>query len=193
MLPFKIIPKKLRKSLYEDIKETFFQNVQNNKTSKLHQEMLDLCVLKNLAASDKERLKSLIKQSKNINQSNKLGFTALHLLVTHNHNEFLPPLLAMQVNIEAVTEDGARPLNLAVAYKNHKALQILLDAGAYPDPVDAFGFFPLYTSVLQKDIESVRILVEFGADLHKSGPCGRSPVMLATEMRANAILKVLLA
>lgn len=192
MLPFKIIPKKLRKSIYEDIKETFFQKTQEKIDSKEQAQILKLCAQKELSDADKTVLKKLIANAQYLNQSNDLGFTALHLIVTHHHHDLLDAVFAAQIDIEALTEDGARALNLAVSCQNTVALEALLQVGAYPDPIDAFGFFPLYTAVLQKDLESVKILLKYSANIHKEGPCSRSPVILATEMKAAEILEALL-
>jgi uncharacterized protein len=143
---------------------------------------------------DTEALRSLIKQSANVNAPQPDGTTALHWAAHWNDPEAVNLLLRAGANAKAANRYGATPLSEAAALGNAAMIEALLKAGADPKTLTTpDGETVLMTAARAGNADAVRVLLDHGADLNaRENYKGQTALMWAAAEHHPDVVKLLL-
>jgi ankyrin repeat protein len=118
-------------------------------------------------AGDSKKLRRLIANGSNVNQTDDVGFPALSIVAGRGDEKMTKLLLDAGVDVHArsaTLNDTA--LARAAQNGNAATVRILLAAGAHVDDRDGSGWTPLFNAALNGDLEIVEALVSAGADVN---------------------------
>ncbi|OQR83454.1 hypothetical protein ACHHYP_14690, partial [Achlya hypogyna] len=142
------------------------------------------------AASDGDLtlVAQLLKKGASPNETNKIGFTALHLAAGRGHGTIVSHLVAGGANVNAIAANGQSPLHSAAASGKASIAQFLLEAHATVDLHDKTGQTPLHLAVLRDHEFVVQALLAAGADLCRRNNDNQTPEMLAQSATMRELL-----
>jgi hypothetical protein len=98
--------------------------------------------------------------TKNVNDTDGRGCTALHWAALEGHSDCVKYCLQMGANVNARDENGSTALHFASGLDETVAL---LDAGALIDVADDFEHTPLHATIRFKLVGVMKLLVDRGA------------------------------
>ncbi|MFN7038500.1 MAG: ankyrin repeat domain-containing protein [Alphaproteobacteria bacterium] len=112
--------------------------------------------------SQEEKVKSLLKEGVDVNSTDRLGHTGLHLASYQGHLNIVKILLENNADLEAgaVKSQYERPIHYAAKNDQTEILEILLEKGAKLNATDINGATPLHLAARQGKINSVRFLIK---------------------------------
>lgn len=118
------------------------------------------------ALNEVDRLRSLLAQGIDPNQTDESGFTPLHLACQEWSVEAVRELIAAGAAVNAATESGYTPLILASfrAHGRDEIIDMLCGAGADLHRADAHGHTPLDIARLTRDYTLEWKLISEAAD-----------------------------
>jgi len=119
--------------------------------------------------------------------TDKQGFNLLHSVVLDGNAFQLTLLLHQDISIDVVDNEGHTSLMWA-AYKGHyQCVDLLLRWGADVYARDQTGFTALHWALVSRVGESISKLVEYGADRFAESNEGKTPAVVAREMKIEHI------
>jgi len=80
--------------------------------------------------SDRTSVRSLLRESVDVNAAQADGTTALHWAAYHDDQELVELLVRAGANVAATNRYGVMPLSLSCTNANGTIVELLLDAGA---------------------------------------------------------------
>jgi uncharacterized protein len=115
-------------------------------------------------ASDIEKVRSLISQSKDrLHQMTPFG-TWLHIAAKGGYLDLIHCLISMGADVNAKGGTfGGSPVNLAAGFGQELAVRALLSAGATLDTSESVRN-PLFSAIQGGHLETVKLLIENGID-----------------------------
>jgi len=120
------------------------------------------------------------------------GYTPSTKMLTDIEGQLKPLLGRFPDLVNDVTTGGAQPLHMCGMSKSKQhAVSELVVRGADIEALDTYGFTPLHRMASNNLAEGARMLLEAGADVSSTGKAGATPMSIARESRATAVMKVL--
>lgn len=142
---------------------------------------------------DKVLVRSLLKQSADVNTPQTDGTTALHWAARWNDLETAALLIQAGANAKAANRGGAAPLYLAAVNGSAAMLEVLLKAGADPNGALLGGETALMTAANTGNVDAVKVLLKNGAAVNaKETVKGQSALMWAAAENHAAVVKLLI-
>ena len=128
---------------------------------------------------DSASVRTLLKQSADVNAAQPDGMTALHWAVWHDDAPTAMLLLEAGADARAANRYGVQPLSLACMNGNVEIIEALLDAGADPNATLAGGETALMTAARTGRLRPVEALLAHGADVNAAERRGQTALMWA--------------
>jgi ankyrin repeat protein len=145
-------------------------------------------------ASERETVRSLLKDGADVNAAQGDGMTALHWSALSNDVETAQMLLYAGANVKAATRLGAyTPLILASRSGHAAMMETLLNAGADKDQATGTGATPLMLAAASGSADAVRVLLARGAAVDaKESNRGETALMFAAASNRAEVVELLL-
>ena len=146
-----------------------------------------------IRANDLSALQQQLDAGADIEETDYLLGTPLHVAVTSQNEEAVRLLIENGANLEAASEiDEGRALHLVATHGQIDIASLLIDRGANLDGLDARGRTALHLAVQFKQLEMVNLLVGAGADLEISESGNHfTPLLIAANYSGLQIVKAL--
>lgn len=112
-----------------------------------------------------------------IDESDKLGFSALHLAVDRQSYKLCDCLVQRGADLDKKTEADDTPLSLAIVHANIDIAELLLSNGADVNVKSTDGRTPLHIACCYHDEDIIELLIENGADMTVEDKNGYTPFM----------------
>lgn len=143
---------------------------------------------KNVAA-----LNDLLDAGENIDESDYLTGTALHVAVSQGSTDIARILIDSGADVDAESEQlSARAVHLAASFGDAAMLELLLDSGAEVDAQDNQGKTALHRAANFGSAEAVALLLSRGAGIEqKDSLYGRTALIQAVLSGKTAVVRVL--
>ena len=142
--------------------------------------------------SDREGLRTLLKQGVSVNAAEPDGTTALHWASYRDDLESADLLIKAGAKVDAVTDLGVTPLWNASQNGSEAMVKRLLDAGANANLALLAGETPLMVACRSGNPAVVAQLIARGANPNAHGSRGQTALMWAVAQRHPDVVKVLL-
>ena len=130
---------------------------------------------------DLAKVKLLIDEGTNVNITDALGRTPLHMAIFYSHPKTSALLIASGANTNAKDRTGMTPLHAAVLVGGEDEVELLLDKKADIKAVSETGLTPLHLAAATGQPEITALLIQHGADPHSKDREGNTPLALATK------------
>src|SRR5262245_47683936 len=142
---------------------------------------------------DKESVRSLLKQTSDVNSGQADGTTALHWAARWNDLETAELLIKAGANVKATNRETATPLYLAAVNGSAPMLETLLKAGADPNSALLGGETALMTAANTGSADAVKVLLKYGAAVNaKEKVKGQTALMWAAAENHVAVVQLLI-
>jgi len=143
--------------------------------------------------SNRDGVRTLLRQKTNVNAAEADGTTALHWAVRADDQELIRLLLAAGANARAANRYGVTPLQLAATNGSVATAQALLKAGANPNAVLPEGETVLMTAARAGQADLLKVLLDGGAELNvREKWYGETALIWATAENHPAAVQLLL-
>lgn len=145
-------------------------------------------------AADNATIETLLVGGVDVNESDFVFGTALHVAVSEGSTEIVKVLLDHGADVEAVSEQqGSRSMHLAAEFGYASVLGLLLDHGADIEAQDQNQRTPLLRATTAGHLSVVRLLLDRGANVHtKEGLYGQTPIHWAAYRGHLGIVQLLI-
>lgn len=145
-------------------------------------------------ARDTAAVEALLAGGAEVNESDYLVGTALHVAVSGGDTQITAILIDHGADLEATSElQGGRPLHLAAQFGDVPMLALLLDRGADIEAHDGLQRTPLLHAATQGNAKAARLLLERGAAVDgRDGMRERTPLMMASYFGRMEMVKLLI-
>ena len=142
---------------------------------------------------DLKAVRSLLRETVDVNATQPDGMTALHWAVHRNDLEMTNLLLGAGADFRITNRTGARPIYLAANNGNADLIATLLAAGEDPNAVlTTEGETVLMLTAYTGNPAAVTVLLERGADVNARQFRGQSAVMWAAAEGHSEVVKLLI-
>lgn len=144
---------------------------------------------------DRELL-SLLKQGRDVNDSDGCGETSLHLASQHDHPRTVSLLLSWGADIHSADVRGRTALHYAAEFHSLSVVPLLLEAGAIVDAVDDECQTPLAKAVewdKRPDMSTEALLLDGGADPNQMDVRQYTPLHIAVRCGATDLARYLIS
>jgi len=143
--------------------------------------------------ADLRTVRSLLRQTADINVTQADGMTALHWASHLNNLEMADRLLRAGADFRATNRTGATPLYLATVNGSAEMIELLIEAGEDANAIMA----PTLETVLMLTAktgnpEAVKVLLDHGADVNAKQERDFTPLMFAAAEGHAEVIAVLL-
>ncbi len=143
---------------------------------------------------DSAAVRTLLRQSGDVNAPQKDGMTALHWAAHRDDVEMARLLLRRGADFRATNRTGTTPLYLAAVNGSAEMIRLLLDAGEDPNAVvTGEAETVLMLAAKTGNPEAVRLLLERGADPNAKQLRGQTAAMWAAAEGHAEVIRLLAA
>lgn len=143
-------------------------------------------------AGNHEKLLELITKGIDVNLTNEIGVTALHLSAKEGHVKVVNELLKHGARVDAATQKGVTALHVASLSGKVDVIKLLLDSNAKLNIQSKDGFTPLYMAAQENHLEAVKFLLLSGASQSLTTEDGFTALSVALQQSHDDIANVLL-
>eukprot|EP00550_Attheya_septentrionalis_P010069 CAMPEP_0198299916 /NCGR_PEP_ID=MMETSP1449-20131203/46226_1 /TAXON_ID=420275 /ORGANISM="Attheya septentrionalis, Strain CCMP2084" /LENGTH=375 /DNA_ID=CAMNT_0044001579 /DNA_START=151 /DNA_END=1278 /DNA_ORIENTATION=- len=120
------------------------------------------------------------------------GYTPSTLMLDDVNGKLIPLLDKFPDLVNDMTTGGAQPLHMCGMSRNKQnAVRALAERGADLEALDTYGMTPLHRMASNNLAAGAKMLLEAGADVSNEGKIGASPMSIAKESAAHAVMEVL--
>ena len=118
-------------------------------------------------AQDVDAVDSLLNSGAEIDASDFILGTPLHIAASNGHQKIAELLIDRGADLEAVSEQqGSRALHLASQFGDAEMVALLLENGAQIEAHDDLQRTPLFRASMAGHFAAVRVLLDHGADVN---------------------------
>lgn len=146
-----------------------------------------------LIQKDHGKIRQLISQGGDIDETDKEGRTLLMEAVQFSDETMVAFLISHGANVNACDRLGWTALHYAADSKYWPISKILIESGASVDTQDEDGNTPLWKSLMTSspNHEMIKALLEKGADPYRKNVYGASPMSLAQKLGKAELIELL--
>ncbi|MBK7001621.1 MAG: ankyrin repeat domain-containing protein [Rhodoferax sp.] len=155
-------------------------------TSPLNRQFATLVTRKDYAG-----LQKLLKETKNINETDLKGVAPVHYAASMGSVEAMKLLIARRVDLKAKTFGGWTPLHYAAHGGHGEMVQLLVREGHPVNIRDSGGETALFYAVEGNQVQAVRLLMANGADVNADNNQGEMPLSVARKNNFKEIADML--
>jgi hypothetical protein len=120
------------------------------------------------------------------------GYTPSSLMLDDINGKLIPLLDKFPELVNDVTTGGAQPLHTCGMSRNNQiAVSALVERGADLEALDTYGMTPLHRMASNNLAVGANMLLEAGADVFNKGKVKISPMSMAKDSAAHAVVQVL--
>ncbi len=127
-----------------------------------------------------------------VNSSDDIGLTTLHLASEHGYQEIVKMLLEKGANVNLSTNTGATPLLVASENGHTEVIEALIQRGADVNKANINGATPLLVASKNGHTEAIEALIQRGADVNKANINGETPLLVASKNGHTEAIKALI-
>ncbi|EAX90658.1 hypothetical protein TVAG_142020 [Trichomonas vaginalis G3] len=110
----------------------------------------------------------------NINDKDKDGETALHMVTRKNSKEMAELLISHGANINEKDEKGRTALHIAARKNSKETAELLISHDANVNAKDKYGRTVLLFAVRKNSKETAELLISHGANINEKNPYGKT-------------------
>jgi hypothetical protein len=121
-------------------------------------------------------------------QTDKNGFTPLHVAARHGYDDIARLLISQKANVNARSTKGATALHMAASANHAGMIDLLAKEGALIDASTNDGFTALHYAVYKQAFDSVKTLVDHKADVNSLTKSGTTPLHFAVSAKDNGAM-----
>jgi len=151
-----------------------------------------MSLLKLAEAGDATGVQSALDNGGDANETNALGYTALHLAAAKGHTDVVKALLGAGADAAQLDRTGQSALDWAVYDGHTDTATALLEGGANLASVDRKGSQALHWAASRGHLECVALLLANGADVNAQENDGMTALHWAAEWGHDEIIEALL-
>jgi FOG: Ankyrin repeat len=154
-------------------------------------ENIDLAELRKAGASSTSLIRHLAMKTQDINETDEMGNTALHIAANiRNSSEAVKTLINLGADIHLKNVKGHTPLaRAAMSGYNYETIKLLIDKGAEVDSKDSMERTPLFFALMNKSSDKIiSLFLACGADPNAQNIWGQTPLMYVTAAGTAALL-----
>lgn len=129
---------------------------------------------------DLAKVRSLIEEGANVNVTDALGRTPLHMTAFYGRPKTAALLIASGANVNAKDRVGMTPLHAAVLAGGAQEVELLLDKKADINAQSEIGLTPLHLAAATGQLPLTALLIQRGANLQSKDREGNTPLFHAT-------------
>jgi ankyrin repeat protein len=141
--------------------------------------------------NDAARVRSLVANDGNPNQTDEEGRTGLHYAAMNGNLTIIAILIKASAKLDAKDKLGNTPLHLAADRNQVEAARLLIDVGAPIDAENKNGMTPLMIAANRGNLDSVQALLAKGASVNKTDFTGRDAAGWALESHRPAVVQAI--
>ncbi|XP_066992233.2 uncharacterized protein [Anabrus simplex] len=138
-----------------------------------------------------EKLKVNMKKI-DIDVTDKLNRTPLHLAAAQGHTNIVWFLLSNKAKINICDNEGKTPFLKAIECGHKECVHLMLERGVDLNTIDYSGNSGLHTAAKQGFYEIASLLLKQGANFESSNNLGESPLHIATQEEHRDLVELLL-
>jgi uncharacterized protein len=144
--------------------------------------------------SEKDGVRTLLRQGADVNTAQGDGMTALHWAALHDDAELAATLLYAGANVRATTRlGGYTALHLASQRGTASVIDVLAKAGSAVDATTSTGATPLMLAATSGSVDAVTRLIERGADVNvRERAQGQTALMFAAALDRADVVRLLM-
>jgi len=125
------------------------------------------------------QIKALLEDGADINTTDELGESPLHIAAVNGHLQAATLLVAKAADVNAGDVRGLTPLHAAAWSGSSEIVALLIDKGADINARDADGVTPLHAAALAGRNGTAALLISRGADVNVKNKEGMTPLHAA--------------
>lgn len=145
-----------------------------------------------VAFSNKEAIENLMRQSINIEVTDRYGLTPLDVAMAQCHKEIVEYLLTFKIEIIRITHNRYKSLHIAAAKGLKDVVKFLVEQGENIDVTTTDEYTPLHCAVGGGHMDVVEHLVQHKADVNFTNTDGNTPFHDAITSNRKDIVEYLL-
>jgi len=143
-------------------------------------------------AGDTAAVRSLLRQSADVNSTQRDGMSALHWAAYRDDRDLAERLLRAGADVDIANRTGATPLYLAAMNGSAGMLELLIGAGADPNAIlTTEGETVLMLTAYTGHLDAVKLLLDAGADVNAAQMRGQTAVMWAAAEGHSDVVRLL--
>jgi ankyrin repeat protein len=128
---------------------------------------------------DIPQIKALLDVDADVNVTDELGETPLHIAAVRGYLQAASMLIAKGANVNAGDVRGLTPIHAAAWAGNNEIVEMLIDKGADINARDEDSVTPLHAAALAGRNETVALLIARGANVNVKNDEGMTPLHAA--------------
>ena len=141
--------------------------------------------------NDAARVRSLLANDGNPNQTDEEGRTGLHYAAMNGNLTIIAILIKASAKLDVKDKLGNAALHLAADRNQAEAARLLLDVGVPVDAENKNGMTPLMMAANRGNIDIVQALLAKGASVTKTDFTGRDAAGWAAESHRPAVVQAI--
>lgn len=141
---------------------------------------------------DVNEVTRFIEEGVDINLTNDLGGTAVHIASGSENIKMVELLLNHGAAVDGVREHVVTPLQCAAMDGNVKMAEYLISRGAFVNKRSQEGYTPIYRAALNGNLKMVELLISQGADVNIADNNLETPLHMAANRGHFEVAKVLI-
>jgi uncharacterized protein len=141
--------------------------------------------------NDAPRVRSLIANDGNPNQTDEEARTGLHYAAMNGNLTIIAILIKASAKLDPKDNLGNTPLHLAADRNQVEAARLLIDVGAPIDAENKSGMTPLMIAANRGNLDVLQALLAKGASVNKTDFTGRDAAGWALESHRPAVVQAI--
>lgn len=141
--------------------------------------------------NDAARVRSLVANDGNPNQTDSEARTGLHYAAMNGNITIIAILIKASAKLDPKDNLGNTPLHLAADRNQVEAARLLIDVGAPIDAENKSGMTPLMIAANRGNLDVVQALLAKGASVNKTDFTGRDAAGWALESHRPAVVQAI--
>lgn len=141
-----------------------------------------------LNTEDLEEMRHVMTHNMNMNTSNQLKNTELHIMSLYNKYYDVDFLLKNGANVDEQNIMGITPLYYASYWGNYDIVKLLLENGANVNIKSIYNMTPLHGACIMGFLNVIELLLKYGANIEGTNSIGDTPIMIAQKRNNNDVI-----
>jgi quinoprotein dehydrogenase-associated probable ABC transporter substrate-binding protein len=140
-----------------------------------------------IIANDAARVKLLVEEGADVNETDRLGYTPLTSAARQRYSGLVKLLIESGADVNKPDADGVTPLVHAIMRDDAESVKLLLRNGANTEIAGPQGYTPLALAIEERRYETAKVLIEADADVNsRAGEERLTPLIIAAAQTSPA-------